>query len=171
MIVEFSCGRDYIGARQLGQALGLFMGENAQKMGILAKRQFSSVIPVKKRLKRQLTHWLHSGSLPPLFGMYAVVQTGGKQYKVTEGDTIEVNRVSGDAGSALTINTVLMVNQDGSVKIGSPTIDGAKVEAEVVKHTRGPKLIIWKMKRRKGYRNKNGHRQDLSVLKINKISA
>ena len=103
--------------------------------------------------------------------MYAVVQTGGKQYKVTEGDTIEVNRVSGDTGSALTIDTVLMVNQDGSVKIGPPTIDGAKVEAEVVKHTRGPKLIVWKMKRRKGYRNKNGHRQDLSVLKINKISA
>ena len=57
------------------------------------------------------------------------------------------------------------------MKIGSPTIDGAKVEAEVIKHTRGPKLIVWKMKRRKGYRNKNGHRQDLSILKINKISA
>ncbi|MDP6892089.1 MAG: 50S ribosomal protein L21 [Verrucomicrobiota bacterium] len=102
--------------------------------------------------------------------MYAVVQTGGKQYKVVEGDTIEVNRVSGDAGSALTIDNVLMLNQDGSVKIGSPTIEGAKVEAEVIKHTRGPKLIVWKMKRRKGYRNKNGHRQDLSLLKINKIS-
>tara|TARA_B100000686_G_C16723811_1_gene936582 strand:- start:1307 stop:1618 length:312 start_codon:yes stop_codon:yes gene_type:complete len=103
--------------------------------------------------------------------MYAVVKTGGKQYKVTEGATIEVNRVSSDEGSALTIDSVLMVNQDGSVKIGNPTIDGAKVEAEVVRHTRGPKLVIWKMKRRKGYRNKNGHRQDLSVLKINKISA
>ncbi|MAD24100.1 MAG: 50S ribosomal protein L21 [Verrucomicrobiales bacterium] len=102
--------------------------------------------------------------------MYAVVQTGGKQYKVAEGDTIEVNRVSGDAGSALTIDNVMMLNQAGSVKIGSPTIEGAKVEAEVIKHTRGPKLIIWKMKRRKGYRNKNGHRQDLSLLKINKIS-
>jgi len=102
--------------------------------------------------------------------MYAVVQTGGKQYKVAEGDTIEVNRVSGDAGSALTIDNVMILNQDGSVKIGSPTIEGAKVEAEVIKHTRGPKLIIWKMKRRKGYRNKNGHRQDLSLLKINKIS-
>jgi large subunit ribosomal protein L21 len=99
-----------------------------------------------------------------------VVQTGGKQYKVAEGDTIEVNRVSVDAGSALTIDNVLMLNQDGSVKIGSPTIEGAKVQAEVIKHTRGPKLIIWKMKRRKGYRNKNGHRQDLSLLKINKIS-
>ena len=103
--------------------------------------------------------------------MYAVVKTGGKQYKVTEGATIEVNRVSVDEGSALTIDTVLMVNQDGSVKSGTPTIDGAKVEAEVVRHTRGPKLVIWKMKRRKGYRNKNGHRQDLSILKINKISA
>ena len=103
--------------------------------------------------------------------MYAVVKTGGKQYKVTEGATIEVNRVSSDEGSALTIDSVLMVNQDGSVKIGTPTSDGAKVEAEVVRHTRGPKLVIWKMKRRKGYRNKNGHRQDLSVLKINKISA
>ena len=103
--------------------------------------------------------------------MYAVVKTGGKQYKVTEGATIEVNSVSVDEGSALTIDTVLMVNQDGSVKIGTPTIDGAKVEAEVVRHTRGPKLVIWKMKRRKGYRNKNGHRQDLSILKINKISA
>ena len=102
--------------------------------------------------------------------MYAVVQTGGKQYKVAEGDTIEVNRVSGDAGSSLTIDNVLMLNQDGSVKIGSPTIEGAKVQAEVIKHTRGPKLIVWKMKRRKGYRNKNGHRQDLSLLKINKIS-
>ena len=108
---------------------------------------------------------------PPFLEMYAVVKTGGKQYKVTEGATIEVNRVSGDEGSALTIDSVLMVNQDGSVKIGTPTIDGAKVEAEVVRHTRGPKLVIWKMKRRKGYRNKNGHRQDLSVLMINKISA
>ena len=125
----------------------------------------------KKRRKWWLTRGAGFGSLPALLEMYAVVQTGGKQYKVTEGDTIEVNRVSGDTGSALTIDTVLMVNQDGSVKIGSPTIDGAKVEAEVVKHTRGPKLIVWKMKRRKGYRNKNGHRQDLSVLKINKISA
>ena len=103
--------------------------------------------------------------------MYAVVKTGGRQSKVTEGATIEVNRVSSDEGSALTIDTVLMINQDGSVKIGTPTIDGAKVEAEVVRHTRGPKLVVWKMKRRKGYRNKNGHRQDLSVLKINKISA
>ena len=98
----------------------------------------------------------------------SIVKDVAKFYQI---DFAEVNRVSGDAGSALTIDTVLMVNQDGSVKIGSPTIDGAKVEAEVVKHTRGPKLIIWKMKRRKGYRNKNGHRQDLSVLKINKISA
>ena len=78
--------------------------------------------------------------------------------------------MSGDAGSALTIDNVFMLNQDGSVKIGSPTIEGAKVQAEVIKHTRGPKLIVWKMKRRKGYRNKNGHRQDLSLLKINKIS-
>jgi large subunit ribosomal protein L21 len=109
-------------------------------------------------------------SSSPFLEMYAVVQTGGKQYKVAEGDTIEVNRVSVDAGSALTIDNVLMLNQDGSVKIGSPTIEGAKVQAEVIKHTRGPKLIIWKMKRRKGYRNKNGHRQDLSLLKINKIS-
>ncbi|HJN89108.1 MAG TPA: 50S ribosomal protein L21 [Verrucomicrobiota bacterium] len=108
---------------------------------------------------------------PTFLEMYAVVKTGGKQYKVTEGATIEVNRVNADEGSALTIDSVLMVNQDGSVKIGTPTIDGAKVEAEVVRHTRGPKLVIWKMKRRKGYRNKNGHRQDLSVLKINKISA
>ncbi|GIT12677.1 MAG: hypothetical protein CM1200mP34_0830 [Verrucomicrobiales bacterium] len=67
--------------------------------------------------------------------MYAVVKTGGKQYKVTEGATFEVNRVSSDEGSALTIDSVLMVNQDGSVKIGTPTIDGAKVEAEVVRHT------------------------------------
>ena len=112
-----------------------------------------------------------SGLVPALFEMYAVVQTGGKQYKVTEGITIEVNRVGDEAGSALILDNVLLMNQDGSVKIGTPTIEGAKVEAEVVKHTRGKKLVIWKMKRRKGYRNKNGHRQDLSLIKINKISA
>ena len=74
--------------------------------------------------------------------MYAVVQTGGRQYKVTEGATIEVNRVGDEAGSALTLDNVLLVNQDGSVKIGTPTIEGAKVEAEVVQHTRGTKLLI-----------------------------
>ena len=107
---------------------------------------------------------------PTFLEMYAVVKTGGRQYKVTEGATIEVNRVRGDEGSSLPLDSVLMVNHDGSVKIGAPTLDGATVEAEVIRHTRGPKLVVWKMKRRKGYRNKNGHRQDLSVLKINKIN-
>ena len=83
---------------------------------------------------------------------------------MTEGDTIEVRD---DAG--VLIDTVL--RQSGRLREDRlPDVDGAKVEAGI-KHTRGPKLIVWKMKRRKGYRNKNGHRQDLSVLKINKISA
>lgn len=102
--------------------------------------------------------------------MHAVIETGGKQHRVTEGDIIETNRLEGDAGSTIKFDKVFMVHGDNGVSVGSPTLDGASVEAEIVEHKRGPKLIAFKMKRRKGFRKKKGHRQDLSVIKINKIS-
>lgn len=102
--------------------------------------------------------------------MHAVIETGGTQHRVTEGDIIEINRLEGDAGSTIKIEKVFMIHGDNGVSVGTPILDGASVEAEIVEHKRGQKLIAFKMKRRKGSRKKKGHRQDLSVIKINKIS-
>lgn len=101
--------------------------------------------------------------------MYAVVETGGKQYRVTAGDTVEVEHLPGDAGQAITFDRVLLVNQEGQVSVGTPTVAGASVVADLVKQKRGPKLIAWKMKRRKGYHRKVGHRQELTVVRIKEI--
>ncbi|WGF86844.1 50S ribosomal protein L21 [Marinivivus vitaminiproducens] len=100
--------------------------------------------------------------------MYAVIRTGGKQYRVAEGDTIRVERLDGDAGSTLELSDVLMVGGD-SPKFGAPLVEGASVSAEIVRHERGAKIIVFKKKRRKNYRRTAGHRQDLTVLKINGI--
>ncbi len=103
--------------------------------------------------------------------MYAVLETGGKQYRVAAGDTLEIERLAADAGQTFTFDRVLLVNKDGQVAVGAPTVSGAKVLADVVEHIRGDKKVIWKMKRRKGYHKKQGHRQELTVVKIKEIAA
>lgn len=103
--------------------------------------------------------------------MYAVLESGGKQYRVSAGDTLEVERIAAEAGQSVRLDRVLLVNNDGKVSVGSPLVAGAAVTADVVEHIRGDKKIIWKMRRRKGYHKKQGHRQELTVLKIKEITA
>ena len=103
--------------------------------------------------------------------MYAVLESGSKQYRVTAGDTLEVERLETEAGQTFSFDRVLLVNDGGKVVIGSPTIVNASVLADVVDHIRGPKKIAFKMKRRKGYHKTIGHRQELTVVKIKEIKA
>ena len=98
--------------------------------------------------------------------MYAVVATSGRQYRVNPGDRIEVDRLTGEVGSTVVLDNVMMVGQGGDVTVGTPQVAAARVEAKIVSHKRGPKIIIFKHKRRKGYRRKQGHRQDLTALRI-----
>ena len=101
--------------------------------------------------------------------MYAVLETGSKQYRVSTGDTLEIERLETEAGKSVTFDRVLLVNNDGKVTVGAPTVTGASVVADVVEHKRGPKLIAFKMRRRQGYHRKVGHRQELTVVKIKEI--
>jgi large subunit ribosomal protein L21 len=101
--------------------------------------------------------------------MYAVVATSGRQYRVNPGDRIEVNRLAGEVGSTVVLDDVVMVGQGADVTVGTPKVAAARVEAQIVAHKRGPKIIIFKHKRRKGYRRKQGHRQDLTALRITGI--
>jgi large subunit ribosomal protein L21 len=101
--------------------------------------------------------------------MFAVIKTGGKQYKVAKDDVIEVERTGAEAGKTVELKDVLMLSDGGTVEIGAPLVKGASVKAEVVELSRGPKVIIFKKRRRKNYRRKKGHRQDLMVLKITAI--
>lgn len=103
--------------------------------------------------------------------MYAVLETGSKQYRVTAGDTLEIERLEVEAGKPVTFDRVLLVNRDGQLAVGSPTVAGATVQADVVEHKRGEKKIAFKMKRRKGYHRTVGHRQELTVVKITEIKA
>ena len=103
--------------------------------------------------------------------MYAVLETGSKQYRVTAGDTLEIERLPVEAGQSYTFDRVLLVNNEGKVSVGAPTVAGAGVVADVVEHIRGEKLVTFKMKRRKGYHKKIGHRQELTVVKIKEIKA
>lgn len=102
--------------------------------------------------------------------MYAIIATGGKQYKVEEGDIIRVEKLDAEAGSEYTFDQVLAVN-DGTLKVGSPVVDGAKVTASVIKNGRGKKVIVYKYKRKSGYHKKNGHRQPYTSVKIESIQA
>ncbi len=103
--------------------------------------------------------------------MYAVIKTGGKQYKVAEGDVVDVEKLPGEIGSSIELQDVLAVGEGESVKIGTPLVEGASVLAEIVEHGKGKKLIIFKKKRRKGYTKKQGHRQLFTSLKIQSIKA
>ncbi len=101
--------------------------------------------------------------------MYAVLETGSKQYRVAAGDQLEVERLAVEAGQPVTFDRVLLVNNDGNVSVGAPTVANATVVADVVGHIRGEKKVAFKMKRRKGYHKTIGHRQELTVVKIKEI--
>ena len=102
--------------------------------------------------------------------MYAIIATGGKQYKVSEGDIIRVEKLGVEAGETFTFDQVLAVNNDG-LKVGAPTVDGATVTATVMGEGKGKKVIVYKYKRKSGYHKKNGHRQQYTQVKIEKINA
>ena len=102
--------------------------------------------------------------------MYALVKTGGKQYRVTKDDTILVERIAAEEGAEVILNDIVMLGNGDTVTIGTPTVDGAAISATVVRQTRGPKIIIFRRKRRKNHRRTQGHRQDLTLLKINDIA-
>jgi large subunit ribosomal protein L21 len=101
--------------------------------------------------------------------MYAIIRTGGKQYQVAAGDRLRVEKLEGAVGDTVELADVLMVGDGDQVKIGQPVIDGAKVSAQIVEQGKAKKIIVFKKKRRKGYRLKNGHRQLYTALQIKEI--
>ncbi len=102
--------------------------------------------------------------------MYAIIETGGKQYKVSEGDVIFVEKLDVEAGSTVTIDKVLVVADGADVKVGAPLVDGATVTATAVKNGKEKKIIVYKYKAKKGYHKKQGHRQPYTKLEIQKIN-
>jgi large subunit ribosomal protein L21 len=103
--------------------------------------------------------------------MYAVLETNGKQFRVAAGDKLVLDRQAVEPGTSITFDRVLLINADGKLTVGSPTVPSASVVADVIKHQRGPKLIAFKMKRRKGYHRTVGHRQEQTVVQIKEIKA
>jgi len=103
--------------------------------------------------------------------MYAIVEIAGQQFKVVKDQQIFVHRLDQKEGDKVSFDNVLLVDNDGKVKVGAPAVKGASVDATVIEHLKGDKVIVFKMKRRKGYRKKNGHRQYLTSVKINNIKA
>ena len=103
--------------------------------------------------------------------MYAVIETGGKQYKVAEGDFIFVEKLEVEEGSSVTFDKVLMAGEGDDVKVGAPVLEGATVEAKVVKNGKAKKIYVFKMKRKKNERTKKGHRQPYTKVEITKINA
>ena len=103
--------------------------------------------------------------------MYAVIKTGGKQYRVTEGETLKIESVAGDVGSAIVLDKVLAVGNGESLKVGKPLLNGATVKATIVANGRHDKVTIFKMRRRKHYQKHQGHRQNYTEIRIDGISA
>ena len=103
--------------------------------------------------------------------MFAVIKTGGNQYRVAADEKITIMSLAGEAGDVVTFSDVLMLGNGDDITIGAPLIGGASVSAEIVEHSRGPKVIAFKKRRRKNSKRKRGHRQDLTVVKITGISA
>lgn len=103
--------------------------------------------------------------------MYAIIATGGKQYRVQEGDLLFVEKLAAEVDSTVEINEVLVVSKDGKITVGAPVVEGAKVVARVVKHGKAKKVIVFKFKAKKDYRRKQGHRQPYTQIKIEKIEA
>ena len=105
-----------------------------------------------------------------MIAMYAVVKTGGKQYRVAKDDTILVEKLDAEEGQKVTLSDVMLLGEGDNVTVGTPVVANASVEAQVVSQTRGPKIIIFRRKRRKNHRRTQGHRQDLTLLKITDIN-
>lgn len=103
--------------------------------------------------------------------MYAIVDIAGQQFKVKKDQKIFVNRLAGTEGANVVFDTVMLVDNEGKVSVGTPNVSGASVKATILAHTRGEKVKIFKKKRRKGYQKETGHRQDLTQLKIDAITA
>ena len=103
--------------------------------------------------------------------MYAIIKTGGKQYRVAPGQTVKVESLEGNKGDKLELSNVLLVEKDGDVTLGSPLVSGAKVIAEIVNQGRDKKVLVFKHKRRKSYRVLRGHRQNFTEIKVTDISA
>ncbi len=101
--------------------------------------------------------------------MYAIIETGGKQYKVQEGDLLHIEKLPGVPGQAVSFKRVLFYSNETDVKIGTPLLESAQVDGEIVRNDREKKILVFKKKRRKGYSKKQGHRQDYSEVKILKI--
>ena len=103
--------------------------------------------------------------------MFAVIRTGGKQYKVQKDDTIKVEKLEGEAGASVDLNEVLFIGGDKTAQMGTPLVKGASVKAEIIAQDRLDKVVIFKKKRRQNYRRKKGHRQNVTVLRIKDIKA
>jgi large subunit ribosomal protein L21 len=103
--------------------------------------------------------------------MYAIVEIAGQQFKAEAGKRLYVHRLAAETGDAISFDKVLLVDNDGAVTVGAPTVSGAKVNVEVLSHPRGEKVIVFHKKRRKGYRKRNGHRQDFTEVLIKEIAA
>lgn len=101
--------------------------------------------------------------------MYAVVRSGGKQIRVAPGDSVWVESLAGEVGSSVELPEVLLISGEGEPRVGTPVVEGAKVVGTITEHGRGEKITIFKMKRRKGYRRKQGHRQNYTQLRIERI--
>lgn len=102
--------------------------------------------------------------------MYAVIKTGGKQHKVSEGDEITIEKINGDKGDIIFFDEVLMASQGEVIKVGTPLLTGVRVSGEIIEQTKANKINVFKMKRRKGFKKKTGHRQKLTKMKIKEIS-
>ena len=103
--------------------------------------------------------------------MYAIIRTGGKQFRAEPGQTIKVPTLKADVGEAVTFDDILVAQTDDGVKVGTPRVEGATVKGEVVEHGKGKKVIVFKWKRRKNYRRKQGHRQKFTAVRIDEIKA
>jgi large subunit ribosomal protein L21 len=103
--------------------------------------------------------------------MFAVIRTGGKQYRIAADETLQIDKLPGEAGDSVTFSDVLLLGGDGEAKVGAPLVAGASVLAEIVEHGRSRKLIVFKKRRRQNSRRKNGHRQDFTVVRITEILA
>ncbi|MBC8112583.1 MAG: 50S ribosomal protein L21 [Verrucomicrobia bacterium] len=102
--------------------------------------------------------------------MYAIVEIAGQQFKVENDRFVYVHKLSKEAGSEITFDKVLLVENNGAISVGSPTVSGASISAKVLEHIKGERIVVFKKKRRKGYKKRNGHRQEFSKVLINSIS-